>query len=1005
MGVSLLLGGVLAVLALPGSGGAAQVVSVEVRLPPGSDPALIRDAPELVLVRRGKPLSLRDVQKSIERLIGTGRFADVEVRGEDVLGGLRVVFLLEPKRTLYEIYFEHHHVLSDEQLRAASKLSKGSEYYPEEVEQATEGILRAYRRKGYRSASVSATVTEGDQGVSLGLRIDEGLPTRLKQVVLSGDAGLPPREVLEVLELQLDTVLDLDQVDAALARLKERLRKEHFYRARVDPAEADEQGRLLIPVQAGPRLQIAFRGDRFFGPHALASVLGYDGSEVLDPSLCDRLAARLITFYQYRGFRDVRVRWVEEGGPLQSALVFVVDEGQQWVVQQVAFEGNHQVSSAELNTVLIDAIRASTPDPGSDFHPLEDPLHLEGRARPGPYAQMPEPDPQQVAVDQAYQEAARAMVNLYRERGFTVATVALKEIDLEPGGAAAVTFQVHEGPKALVKRVRFVGGPPGFGGGSQPYRVGVAYSARMLERWRQSLLDELQHQGYLYASVDAQVGLSPPTEADLTFTADPGPKVTVGKVLVRGNQKTSEAMVRGAVTLREGDVLDLDALFTSQRNLLALGAFSGIDVRLLSPETKEAVKDVEVVLEERPTLEGEWGLGYHLAEGFLVGVDGDLPNLGGRALNLSGRATLNYFDASVPALSHQVDVSDLSVPERFGGRGNLSLSNRGLLPANIGARLDLVGERVFRQSYRFTRFAAVPGLDWSTSIDKLRLGWTTPKLTLQLQYELEWARVLSVGTFEGQVLPLVRADTERLRFLFGTFALQTVRFIPTFDARDNALTPHKGFLVQLSAESTFDVYTRDQNLNYVPVKFFKLSGTVTAYVSLSRTVVLALSARAGNIFPLASGSVTPPVKRFFLGGASSMRGFPEDGLIAADQRQEYAREVNDCRSLASAYGCTTSANQLLSGAQLPSQGGELFYLGKAEVRFPAFGSFDWGVFVEAGNLWLGAPTSFSFRPVAGLGVRYATPIGPLALDLGFNLFPDPVMNEAYVQPHFNIGLF
>ena len=32
----------------------------------------------------------------------------------------------------------------------------------------------------------------------------------------------------------------------------------------------DEAGRLVIPVQAGPRMRIAFRGNQFFGPHALS---------------------------------------------------------------------------------------------------------------------------------------------------------------------------------------------------------------------------------------------------------------------------------------------------------------------------------------------------------------------------------------------------------------------------------------------------------------------------------------------------------------------------------------------------------------------------------------------------------------------------------------------------------------------------------------------------------------------------------------------------------------
>ena len=71
----------------------------------------------------------------------------------------------------------------------------------------------------------------------------------------------------------------------------------------------------------------------------------------------------------------------------------------------------------------------------------------------------------------------------------------------------------------------------------------------------------------------------------------------------------------------------------------------------------------------------------------------------------------------------------------------------------------------------------------------------------------------------------------------------------------------------------------------------------------------------------------------------------------------------------------------------------------------AFSGFDLGLFFEAGNLWLAAPQAFTLRPVVGAGVRYVTPIGPLALDVGFNLTPDVAINEPRAGVHFNIGGF
>ncbi len=74
---------------------------------------------------------------------------------------------------------------------------------------------------------------------------------------------------------------------------------------------------------------------------------------------------------------------------------------------------------------------------------------------------------------------------------------------------------------------------------------------------------------------------------------------------------------------------------------------------------------------------------------------------------------------------------------------------------------------------------------------------------------------------------------------------------------------------------------------------------------------------------------------------------------------------------------------------------------------PAFSSLDLGFFFEAGNLW-GDRTNFDptvLRYTAGVGLRYVTPVGPLAFDMGFNLDPDETFNEPSTQFHFSIGVF
>jgi outer membrane protein assembly factor BamA len=512
----------------------------------------------------------------------------------------------------------------------------------------------------------------------------------------------------------------------------------------------------------------------------------------------------------------------------------------------------------------------------------------------------------------------------------------------------------------------------------------------------------------LFARVDVSSSISEDRrDAQVHIRIEPGPRVHVGKIIVQGANRTNENMVRSNLQVRTGKVLDPEDLFDSQRNLVLLGVFRQVAVKLIEPDAPEPTKDVVVEVKERPILDGNFLLGYSLVDGPQVGVDAVYPNLGGYGVNLSTRVSVNYVAASQPAIEGLIAQRDLQGINGFGGRGNIALQQPrlySLLPLHVGVRLDLVGERVFRPSYRFTRYASIAGADWAA------FKW----LNISLQYELERD---SVHTSTGRLdlRSLSRADQERLRFPVGVFTLHTLRPGLALDFRDDPLNPHKGLFLSGISEITHDISVQpiDQNGNPLPpfpIFTFKVSGNLTFYIPLGPRVVLALSGRMGKIFQLDPESKSIAPKRFFLGGTSTIRGFREEGLTPQDRRENLHEEVANCRALVSQgawAGCTPGASALVSGQELPSEGGELFTLGKSELRFPVFGSWDLGLFFEAGNLWL-SPARFrpyELRYAAGAGVRYLFPIGPAALDVGFNLAPDRDLNESAFQVHFSVGLF
>ncbi|WP_224367063.1 outer membrane protein assembly factor [Hyalangium versicolor] len=987
-------------------------MAVELVLPPGSG-SDAQGLSSLVTVRRGQVLSPLAVRRSLEGLWNTGRFTNVEARVVDVPGGVRLVFYLTPVQQLVRLVVEGNVALSDEEIRKASGLQEYAPLDPDSVDTAITAIEEAYNHKGYDQARVMVSQEPSPGGVVLVFTLDEGEPTRLGRMTLTGSPGLPLTRLLEVLELSPGAIFDQARLDAGLERLRALLRSEHYYRARVGaPTVTLEAGRatVALPVSAGPRYSFHFHGNYHFPEEVLERVLSYDGAEPLDAGVMWNLARRVMNFYRYRGFSDVRVtpREVRKPDHAEAVIVFEIEEGHPLTVTEVRFQGNRALPSGVLREVLAERIRASEPLPDLELPLRDDPLQLDGRDSRGPRSLPLAPDPHTVFVEEAYLEAAEVLTEAYRERGFPNAQVRFHRLEMDVNGRTAVAeFEVEEGSEARVGEVVVEGLPPGTSSTGLELAEGDSLSEEAVERARQNLERTLARAGYMFArvQVEAQPGGDDPRYMKVTLRVEPGPQVRVGRILFQGLVRTDEKTVRAILGLDVGGTLDPESLAEGRRRLARLNIFRQVEVQLREPNRREELKDILVTVQERPRIDGEVSGGYFLVDGPRVTLDTAFPNVDGRGLNLLARGKINYVGLSQEAFSggySGVEDSSLKGWEGLGGRGSVSATQPRLslfLPQEIGGRADLIAERVHRPSYLSTRFATVGGLDWAVA------RW----LNLSLQGEVEHNRLRSRS---GVLSVPSRADQERLRFPYGIFTLVSLRPSATLDFRDDPTNPRKGALFSTSAEFTrgLSVAPTDAAGNSVPdfpINEVKLSGSLSLYAPLGQRASVALSARAGTIVPLATGAQSIGSKLFYLGGSSSLRGFREDGVLPEDQRAEVRRQLEECAGVINQAGCSPEVAAVLAGQVPLSQGGGLFTLGKAELRVPAFSSLDLGLFFEAGNLWADR-TNFELtvlRYTVGVGLRYVTPVGPLAFDVGFNLDPDETFNEPSTQFHFSIGVF
>jgi outer membrane protein insertion porin family/translocation and assembly module TamA len=203
--------------------------------------------------------------------------------------------------------------------------------------------------------------------------------------------------------------------------------------------------------------------------------------------------------------------------------------------------------------------------------------------------------------------------------------------------------------------------------------------------------------------------------------------------------------------------------------------------------------------------------------------------------------------------------------------------------------------------------------------------------------------------------------------------LSSIAFGVDYTTTDNLLNASRGYSVATQVEQAGTALAGAFN-------YTRLNLDVRGYLPLGDRVVVAGRVRSSSIDPAGGAEDVPFYQRFFLGGSTSLRGWGR-------------YEVSP-----------------LTDSGLPIGGFSLLE-SSVEMRARAWKSLGIVLFADAGNVWAG---EWEFHPGdmrydVGPGLRYTTPIGPLRVDLGYQLTPieelvvDGEPSTRRWRLHFSIG--
>ena len=885
----------------------------------------------------------------------------------------------------------------------------GDELWPGRLELAEERVRAALARRGFRSPTVEARLvssravapgdaTPGEDGSAVAERLElvvavsAGPPTRVEQLTIDGEKL--PEGLASGLDTRPGAPLDLEALEGDLQLVRARLRRAGHLRARVAPPVIDVAGevaRVRVEVRPGPRVRFRFRGaGPAFSAAELQRELGLEEEGLIDAPALQVAAGRLRAYLVAQGYAEARVAVDEHRAGDELTVLFDVQLRRRYRVRRVAFTGADGREPGWLRERLDEALVELAPASRRGAEAEAERLARAGGS-PAPIRTRAEADPRLVWNPTLWEQAVERLVERERAEGWLDAAHESTRVALDArDGTADVQIAFRRGVLTRVERVDLEGAsalPAAELRALVRLSPGDPLGAAEVEATRAALLELYERRGFAYARVTASEEVSADrARAVVRLRVEEGPEVHIGEVLVSGARRTREEIVREVVAIGPGDLHRPQALAEGQSALLRLGVFRSVALRLVEPDLEAPVKDLQVDLSELPYMTMTQTVGFSLANGPRATLELARPNLLGRALELTARAKVNYPLAALRA--DEASLSRKRPIERVEGRVELGLRDPllSLFGLGKGARFTALAEQLHRPSYDLSRAAGGVALE---------VPMAGPVL-LTLQYELEVDRITRSAV--AQTLTLV--DVERLRFPEGYTTLQSFRPVLAVDRRDSSLHPRRGWVASATLEV---IHSLGDGL-----VFGRPVAALTGYLPLPSGSVLALSLRGGRVVAFGDydTSIVPP-RRFFLGGASTLRGYGEDELVPEDVRAPYLREIATCRSSLSGLACSQVARQLEAGQTLVSEGGQAFVLAKAELRFPLYASLEGGLFTDVGNLWLdpGAVRLEDVRVSFGAGLRFLTPIGPAVLDLGLNPTADGRLGERVLAPHFSIGLF
>jgi len=901
---------------------------------------VLNENPAELAQHAGQNYSSDAVRESLRQLYRSGRFADIRAEASAGEGGVRLDFVVRPNSFVNSVRVTGLREPPGEgEALAALQLGLGEIFREQTLHDALERLQQTLREEGFYQAGIAVErkETAATYQMEILVRVVPGPRARIGAVTEHGATQTNGKELLRQARLKQGQRVTEARLERGAERVRKYLTKRGHLSARASVRRGEYDAKsntvpLLLDIFAGPKVRVELKGAKI-SDKQLRKLLPIYQEGAVDEDLLQEGRRNIRDHRESQGYFDSQVRFdtSEDAETGQQVITYTVVQGEQQRLVGIDFAGNKYFSTSLLRERL--ALQ---------------PTSFTSRGR---YSRK------------LLLSDTESIEQIYVANGFRDAKAQWETVENYQGkkGDLLVRFRIEEGPQTLVAGLTLEGNKTldedfllSVVGSTQ----GQPYSEFNVAGDRDNILALYYNEGFPEARFELLAeDDGAPNRMKLTYRIAEGPQFKVKKVLLGGYQHTSEQTIAQEVQLAPGEPLRQGDIVETQRRLYNLGIFSRVQIAPQNPGGTDTDKALIVLVEEAKR--------YTIAYGGGVEVQrlGSANDPVGGEIKASPRGIFEISKANVlgraHTLSFKVRASTLQ------GRALLSYAAP-IFWGQPSLSFQLTG---FADKTRDVRTFTSIRYEASAQLTQQ----VTNLSTLQFRYAYRRVQVdaASLNVDPAQI-PLYSQPTKIS--LLGTSWVR--------ERRDNPADATQGSF------NTADVSVAARGMGS-SASFLRAFVQNSTFYALPRRLTFARSTRLG--IQSALGKTTPndiPLpERFFAGGGMSLRGF---ALNQAGPRDP------------------------VTGFPI---GGQAMLLFNQELRFPMKlpymkGAVGGTIFYDAGNVFRQANRiSLALKPPApvfdtltpnlcvsnctnemryfshtiGFGIRYATPIGPVRLDLAYQL--------------------